>query len=359
MTHMNPQRQPSDGFTSCLEPEPTTQAGTVAHAPEANLPARFQMNPISVMIVDRDPRILRRETLFFQEHGRPQTVVVGTALGAREALAQAQVLRPEVILFDMALCGSGGTAMIAQFKSVLPETAILARTLPERVTDREALLAAGLDDFVSKFASPSALLRVIQRVCRKRINRRAGNPTAAFESLKDRALDEPNMKKRGKPITILMADDEAADCLVVKTAVEKAHLHNDLRFVENGSELMDYLHRRGKYSKAAEAPRPGLILLDLNMPRKDGREALAEIKADPQLRDIPVVVMTASKADEDFWRARNLGADMYLVKPVTFETLVNVARSLGRYWIEIVEIPQATDTTVSPTRAPDAAGRLA
>jgi len=157
------------------------------------------------------------------------------------------------------------------------------------------------------------------------------------------------MRKHGKPITILMADDEATDCLLVKTAVERAHLHNDLRFVANGVELMDYLHRRGRYAKASEAPRPGLILLDLNMPRKDGREALAEIKADTALRDIPVVVLTVSEADEDFWRARNLGADMYLVKPVTFETLVNVVRSLGRYWFEIVEMPPEIDGDGSPT----------
>jgi len=156
------------------------------------------------------------------------------------------------------------------------------------------------------------------------------------------------MKKRGKPITILMADDEAADCLLVRAAVERARLHNDLRFVENGVELMDYLFRRGKYSKASEAPRPGLILLDLNMPRKDGREALAEIKADAGLQQIPVVVLTASRADEDFWRAHNLGADMYLVKPVTFETLITVVKSLGRYWFEIVEPPPESGVSMSP-----------
>src|SRR5690242_8600761 len=156
------------------------------------------------------------------------------------------------------------------------------------------------------------------------------------------------MKKHGKPITILMADDEATDCLMVKSAVEKAHLHNDLRFVENGVELMNYLHRRGRYTKAADAPRPGLILLDLNMPRKDGREALAEIKADAGLQQIPVVVLTASRADEDFWRAHNLGADMYLVKPVTFETLITVVKSLGRYWFEIVEPPPESGVSVSP-----------
>jgi CheY-like chemotaxis protein len=167
------------------------------------------------------------------------------------------------------------------------------------------------------------------------------------------------MRKHGKPITILMADDEATDCLLVKMTLEKTHLHNDFRFVENGVELMDYLNRRGKYAKASDAPRPGLILLDLNMPRKDGREALAEIKANPDLCHIPVVVMTASQVDEDFWRARNLGADMYLVKPVTFDTLVNVARSLGRYWIEIVEVSQPTGPEVSASRSSDAAVRIA
>jgi len=156
------------------------------------------------------------------------------------------------------------------------------------------------------------------------------------------------MKKRGKPITILMADDEAADCLLVRAAVERVRLHDDLRFVENGVELMDYLFRRGKYVKVSDAPRPGLILLDLNMPRKDGREALAEIKADVDLQQIPVVVLTASRADEDFWRAHNLGADMYLVKPVTFETLITVVKSLGRYWFEIIEPPPETGVSMSP-----------
>jgi CheY-like chemotaxis protein len=163
------------------------------------------------------------------------------------------------------------------------------------------------------------------------------------------------MKRHGKPITILMADDEANDCLMLKVAVEKAHLHNDLRFVENGVELMNYLRRLDKYSKATDSPRPGLILLDLNMPRKDGRESLAEIKADPELRDIPVAVLMASKADEDFWRARNLGADIYLVKPVTFETLMNVAKSLGRYWFEIVEMPAVTGPDPSPIHAHETA----
>jgi len=321
---------------------------------------RVQMNPISILIVEGNPSFLRVETFFFQKQCRPETVIVGTAVRGEEALALAKALQPAVILFDLSVGGCGGPAMIARLKKALPDTVIVARSLWEEAIDREALLAAGVDDFVSRFASPAELLPVIRRACENRTNRRAQEFAAALQPLKHRTLQDPLMrKKHGKPITILMAEDEATDCLLVKTAVEKAHLHNDLRFVQNGVELMDYLYRRGKYSKASDAPRPGLILLDLNMPRKDGREALAEIKADAELRNIPVVVLTVSKTDEDFWRARNLGADMYLIKPVTFETLVNVTKSLGRYWFEIVEMPQTTGAGAAPTRSRDVAVRVA
>jgi arylsulfatase A-like enzyme len=106
------------------------------------------------------------------------------------------------------------------------------------------------------------------------------------------------------------------------------------------AELMDYLKRRGKYADPALSPRPGLILLDLNMPRKDGREALAEIKADPDLQTIPVVVLTTSKADEDIYRSYSVGASSFITKPVSFEGLVDVIRTVGHYWFEIVELPK-------------------
>jgi CheY-like chemotaxis protein len=147
------------------------------------------------------------------------------------------------------------------------------------------------------------------------------------------------MEKRTKPITILMADDDADDRKMTKEAFEESRLVNDLRFVEDGDELLDYLYRRGKYSNPADSPRPGLILLDLNMPRKDGREALRELKADPKLRTIRVVVMTTSKAEEDIERTYNLSASSYITKPVTFAGLAEVIRTLGRYWLEIVELP--------------------
>jgi CheY-like chemotaxis protein len=142
-----------------------------------------------------------------------------------------------------------------------------------------------------------------------------------------------------KSITILMADDDEDDCLLVSKAFEASRLANDLRFVADGEELMDYLKHRGRYADAETAPRPGLILLDLNMPRKDGREALKEIKEDAGLKDIPVVVLTTSKEDEDILRSYNLGANSYITKPVTFEGLCDVMKSLGKYWFEIVELP--------------------
>lgn len=142
-----------------------------------------------------------------------------------------------------------------------------------------------------------------------------------------------------KPITILMADDDGDDCFLVGKAFKASRLCNDLRFVSDGEELMDYLHRRNKYEAEGEAPRPGLILLDLNMPKKDGREALEEIKNDPDLREIPVVVLTTSKDEEDVLRSYNLGANSFITKPVTFDGLVEVVKSLGKYWFEIVELP--------------------
>jgi CheY-like chemotaxis protein len=146
------------------------------------------------------------------------------------------------------------------------------------------------------------------------------------------------MQDPGKPIVILLADDDEEDRMLASDALAESRVVNDLRFVENGEELLDYLFQRGRYD-AQSAPSPGLILLDLNMPRKDGREALREIKAHPDLRRIPVVVLTTSKAEEDIFRTYDLGANSFITKPVSFEGLVAVMRDIGRYWIEIVELP--------------------
>jgi len=140
-------------------------------------------------------------------------------------------------------------------------------------------------------------------------------------------------------ITLLMAEDDEEDRMLTRDALAESRLANDLRFVGDGEELMDYLRQRGKYARPASAPRPGLILLDLNMPRKDGREALREIKADPELRAIPIIVLTTSKAEEDIMRSYDLGASSFITKPVTFEGLVEVMKALGRYWFHIVDLP--------------------
>jgi CheY-like chemotaxis protein len=147
------------------------------------------------------------------------------------------------------------------------------------------------------------------------------------------------MDNHGTAITILLADDDPDDRMLAREAFVESRLRNTLEMVEDGEELMEYLHRTGKYSGSNAKPRPNLILLDLNMPRKDGREALREIKSSPELRRIPIVVLTTSKADEDVIRTYDLGVNSFITKPVTFEALVEVLSALGKYWFEIVELP--------------------
>lgn len=151
--------------------------------------------------------------------------------------------------------------------------------------------------------------------------------------------------KSGRPITILMADDDEDDREMARQALEENRLANDFHVVTDGEELLDYLQRRGKYADPATSPRPGLILLDLNMPKKSGREALAEIRADSSLRQIPIVILTTSKVEEDIFRSYDLGANAFISKPVTFTMLVQVMKDLGRFWFEVVELPDVNSAT--------------
>jgi CheY-like chemotaxis protein len=148
--------------------------------------------------------------------------------------------------------------------------------------------------------------------------------------------------KQHKPLTILMADDDADDQQFARSAMLESRLSNELKCVEDGEELLDYLYQRGRYADPRSAPRPGLILLDLNMPRMDGREALREIKSNPSLRQIPVVVLTTSKAEEDIFRSYDLGANCFITKPVTFAGLVDVVKVLDKHWFQLVELPGTT-----------------
>jgi CheY-like chemotaxis protein len=144
-----------------------------------------------------------------------------------------------------------------------------------------------------------------------------------------------------KTITVLLADDDEEDCMLTKDAFIENHLTHDLRIVRDGEDLMGYLNRRGTYSDPNASPRPGLILLDLNMPRKSGREALMEIKSDPTLQQIPVIILTTSRSDQDIHQSYRLGANSYIVKPITYSGLVAMVQSLKRYWFESVELPSS------------------
>lgn len=139
--------------------------------------------------------------------------------------------------------------------------------------------------------------------------------------------------------TILMADDDEDDRLMARDALHEGRLPNELRFVNDGEELLEYLRREGRYADPASSPRPGLVLLDLNMPKVDGREALAAIKSDPGLRSIPVVVLTTSKAEEDVLRTYDLGVNSFITKPVTYLGLVEVMKVFTDYWLNIVDLP--------------------
>ncbi len=144
----------------------------------------------------------------------------------------------------------------------------------------------------------------------------------------------------GQPITILMADDDEDDVEITSDALKESRLANGFKSVRDGEELLDYLHQRGNYAHLAGNPQPGLILLDLNMPKMDGREALKQIKAHPELRKIPVVVLTTSKSEEDIFRTYDLGVNSFIVKPVTFTEMVRAMAALTEYWFQIVRLPE-------------------
>ena len=150
------------------------------------------------------------------------------------------------------------------------------------------------------------------------------------------------MNASSQPIRIVVADDDSDDRMMIKDAFDESKLGNPVDFVEDGVELMEYLNREGKWAHLANQPFPGFILLDLNMPRKDGRTVLKEIKESSGLHRIPIVILTTSKAEEDILRTYDLGVNSFITKPVTFDRLVEVMRSLGKYWLEIVELPAAS-----------------
>jgi CheY-like chemotaxis protein len=147
------------------------------------------------------------------------------------------------------------------------------------------------------------------------------------------------MIRNNSPVRIVVADDDADDRMMIKDAFEESKLSNPVDFVEDGVQLLEYLRRQGPYQHLADQPFPGFILLDLNMPRKDGRTVLKEIKSDPILHRIPIIILTTSKAEEDIIKTYNLGVNSFICKPVSFDKLVDIVKTVGHYWIEIVALP--------------------
>src|SRR5512146_409111 len=152
---------------------------------------------------------------------------------------------------------------------------------------------------------------------------------------KDSAMNDLS----GKPVTILLAEDDDDDFYLTCQALKEARLANQVYRARDGEDLLDYLWRRGRFSEPLTSPSPSLILLDLNMPRKDGREALREIKSSPELRRLPIVVLTTSRSEEEIIRSYEWGVNSFITKPVTFQGLVEAIRVLGEYWFELVELP--------------------
>ena len=142
--------------------------------------------------------------------------------------------------------------------------------------------------------------------------------------------------KNGRPIEIFLIEDNPGDARLTVEALREAKVHNRLSWVTDGAEAIAFLRRQGKH---AAAPRPDLILLDLNLPRKDGREVLAEIKKDDNLRRIPVVVLTTSQAEEDIIKAYNLNANCYITKPVDLDKFLEVVKTIKTFWLSIVKLP--------------------
>ena len=151
------------------------------------------------------------------------------------------------------------------------------------------------------------------------------------------------MNNQKTKMLVLVAEDDLEDQLLIQDAFEESGLQHELRFMNDGEELLAYLYQDGPYTDVAKAPMPDLLLLDLNMPRRDGREVLSILKADPERRRIPVVVMTTSNAEEDISKSYDLGVNSYIVKPVSFDGLMDVVQSLETYWFKHVKLPPPSD----------------
>lgn len=144
---------------------------------------------------------------------------------------------------------------------------------------------------------------------------------------------------KAKPNIILLADDDEDDRLIIQEAIDETEFEGRIQTVTDGEELLNYLHRRGRWTNPDTSPVPGLILLDLNLPKKDGRQILQEIKNHPQLKSIPIVVLTTSKAQQDIHQTYLLGVNSFVTKPISFKKMVTVMNAIAQYWFDVVKLP--------------------
>ena len=273
-----------------------------------------------VLVVDDEPRVLTSiEDLLEDEFE------VLTATDAQEALRLLEEQEVAVILSDQRMPGLSGDQFLSRAKEVSEAVRVLITGYADLDAVTRAVNSAQIYACMAKPWDAMELKTVVQRAA-EHYEAEHGPPLT--------------MKARGRQAPVLMVDDDPEDALLVKEAWKVTKFVNELRTLENGEELMDYLQRRGRYANPVDSPRPGLILLDLNMPRKNGFEALYEIKSDPELRHIPVVALTSSHDEPDILRAYDLGASGFIPKPVTFDAFAEAIKVLVRYWFEIVELPR-------------------
>lgn len=238
---------------------------------------------------------------------------------------------PGVILLDLNMPKKDGHEVLNEIKAdpSLRKIPVVVMTTSSNNYDIAHSYELGANSFISKPMSFEGFVDVAQTVSKYWLQI-VSTPTLSPE----RPVDS---------LTILIADDDPEDRMLIEEAFGESRLNNPLQFVEDGEELLDYLTHRGRFSDTTKYPKPGLILLDLNMPKKDGREALEEIKADSVLCKIPVVVMTTSKAEEDIVHSYELGVSAFITKPVSFKGLVDVVKTIGRFWFEIAVLPPSGD----------------
>lgn len=276
------------------------------------------------------------------------TFTASTILEAKtgeEGVALAYSRRPDLILMDVGLPQMSGIEAVHQIKAIAPSVRVVMLTIYEDQRYQEASADAGADAYVFKRRMYTDLIPLLSSLLPQEAvaSPEAASPAELKVTGQGSARAATNPRGRWEYTIVLVADDDPEDCILLKDALEEVEADVDIRFFSDGAELMNYLHLCDGSLDCHAGPRPDLILLDLNMPRKDGFEVLEEIKAEPQLRYIPVVVLTTSKSAEDRHRSYELGASSFITKQTSYTDLVAAMKTLTKYWFDVVDLPNIYD----------------